>query len=104
MASLDLSIPLGTVSGGLAFAGTVNVQGARPEASVSVTLRQVQGVGKWSGGVTIKTDHLGGGLAAFPAIVLSGIPGGTDIATLIADASDDAGDFFWSSSKSVQVI
>ncbi|HXK19832.1 MAG TPA: hypothetical protein VNG33_18605 [Polyangiaceae bacterium] len=101
---MSLSIPLTTVNGGAAFAGTVGIEGARPGATVSVSLRQVQGAGSWSGGAKVTADHLGAGFAAFPAIVLSGIPGGTDIATLVADASDDAGDFFWSSSTSVQVI
>ncbi|MES1188030.1 MAG: hypothetical protein ABUL60_29705 [Myxococcales bacterium] len=104
MASLSLSIPPSPVSGGVPFACTVDVSGARPGANVKVTLRQVQGVGSWSGGATVLADHLGMGTAPFPSVVFAGIPGGTDLATLVADASDDAGDFFWSSSKSTQVV
>lgn len=104
MATLDLHIPQPSVTRNVTFAGHVDVVAARPGATIQVSLRQVQGTGAFTAGAVVKADHLGNGLATFPNIALPGIPGGREIATLLVDASDDAGDFFWASSKSVEVI
>ena len=104
MATLSLQIPQPSVSAGVAFPGTVTIAGAPPNATVQVALTQCQGTGTWTSGATAVVNSLGSGIASFPAITLAGSPHGPEIATLVANATDNAGDFFWSDAKSVQVI
>jgi hypothetical protein len=104
MANLALDIPQPSVVAAKPFSGAVTVTGARPRAIVHVSLRQVGGTGTWSGGATVTADPTGDAVAGFPGVVLMGVPGTTEVATLVADATDDAGDWFWSDAKSTQVV
>jgi hypothetical protein len=60
--------------------------------------------GAWAGGSSAHADAQGSGVAAFNNVVLVGSPAGPEVATLVADATDDAGDFFWGDAKSVGVV